>query len=539
MWQAVEDVTSNLFYGMFAQPGMVARSRNEPFGMYAAVTDLTQSILKYSAAVGVRFVCTPSSLLNVQDEVEQRVHQKKVQVDVLDEFIQNPPLDVNSWLDLGGDTTRPHRFRRRIGGKYPIGTVQYSVSYGYCLHSWFLPLLVGDVRSCDTVVCGSVAGRENVRKVLDHVANDFNVEHGTNLVYRGRLDIIPFGVDTEMFRPIPKKEARRFFKISDHDIVLLWTGRLSAQDKADLVPFLRIFKDLVNAKPDVRLRFVLSGGSRSGETDVLAYVVRDLGLSGHVSAVGFTPRDLLPSLYSAADVFVSPADSIQEMFGLTIVEAMACGVPVVCSDWGSYRELVVDGETGFLVPTTMCVDETIADDYGEWSLPNGELVDQYVHAQSVALDGKVLFDRLSRLVDDASLRTRMGVAGRHSVVEKYAWPIIVKKYDSLFQELREVPAEACVQGHSYSRTRFSDSFSHYPTRILSDDVMVVASKSKSKYEVRNLRPRLGVIKDVVAKNVLEVCQNPISVRSLVQRIGIPLVRLHVAWLLKYGHLELV
>ena len=58
-------------------------------------------------------------------------------------------------------------------------------------------------------------------------------------------------------------------------------------------------------------------------------------------------------VWHAADVFVSPSDNIQETFGLAVLEAMASGLPVVASDWDGYRDLVEDGQTGLLVPTTM------------------------------------------------------------------------------------------------------------------------------------------------------------------------------------------
>lgn len=59
------------------------------------------------------------------------------------------------------------------------------------------------------------------------------------------------------------------------------------------------------------------------------------------------------SIWHAADIFTSPADNIQETFGLTLVQAMACGLPVVASDWNGYRDIIADGETGYLIPTYM------------------------------------------------------------------------------------------------------------------------------------------------------------------------------------------
>ena len=58
-------------------------------------------------------------------------------------------------------------------------------------------------------------------------------------------------------------------------------------------------------------------------------------------------------IWSAPDIFVSLVDNVQETFGLTPLEAMAAGLPVVASDWDGYRETVRHGVDGFLVPTTM------------------------------------------------------------------------------------------------------------------------------------------------------------------------------------------
>ena len=69
-----------------------------------------------------------------------------------------------------------------------------------------------------------------------------------------------------------------------------------------------------------------------------------------VSLVDGQDEMLRFGVWQAADVFSSFSDSIQETFGLVIIEAMACGLPVVASDWDGYRDLVVDGETGFSFP---------------------------------------------------------------------------------------------------------------------------------------------------------------------------------------------
>jgi len=77
-----------------------------------------------------------------------------------------------------------------------------------------------------------------------------------------------------------------------------------------------------------------------------------------VSIVDGTDQGKRFAVWRAADLFTSLSDNIQETFGLVIVEAMASGLPVIASDWNGYRDLVTDGETGFLVPTLMIRDAT-------------------------------------------------------------------------------------------------------------------------------------------------------------------------------------
>lgn len=72
----------------------------------------------------------------------------------------------------------------------------------------------------------------------------------------------------------------------------------------------------------------------------------------------FVHHEVRFAVWKVADGFTSLSDNIQETFGLVVVEAMASGLPVVASDWNGYRDLVVPGETGWLVPTCMVRDAT-------------------------------------------------------------------------------------------------------------------------------------------------------------------------------------
>ena len=126
------------------------------------------------------------------------------------------------------------------------------------------------------------------------------------------------------------------------------------------------------------------------------------------------PRDVAVRVLSRATVFVCP--SIYEPFGLVNVEAMACGIPVVASAVGGIPEIVVDGETGFLVPF-----EPGDDAFGSPADPAGFARD--------------LADRIGELLADPARARAMGVASRARVEARFAWPAIAEKTVALYRTL--------------------------------------------------------------------------------------------------------
>ena len=135
-------------------------------------------------------------------------------------------------------------------------------------------------------------------------------------------------------------ETRRSLGIGPDTPLLVCAARLEREkDIASLVSAVPIVRDKV---PSVRCLIAGEGAER----DALAAQTQALGLKDSVTLLGF--RTDAPALMAAADVFVLP--SLAEPFGLVLLEAMALGRPVVATRAGGPLEIVVDGETGFLVP---------------------------------------------------------------------------------------------------------------------------------------------------------------------------------------------
>jgi glycosyltransferase involved in cell wall biosynthesis len=96
---------------------------------------------------------------------------------------------------------------------------------------------------------------------------------------------------------------------------------------------------------------LLAGQDQNAEARLFADYSRAVGAGLGVRVVPSPSEPVKYLLFSSADIFASPVDSIQESFGLAVLEAMAYGLPAVVSDWSGYRDIVAQDETGLLLPT--------------------------------------------------------------------------------------------------------------------------------------------------------------------------------------------
>jgi D-inositol-3-phosphate glycosyltransferase len=199
-----------------------------------------------------------------------------------------------------------------------------------------------------------------------------------------RLALVPCGVDARAFRPMDRGEARRGLGLPDKPTVV-YVGRLVRRKGVDTL--VEAFT-LLPRRLDARL--VIVGGEPGAEVSTeegrLSTLAEKVGIREKVTFAGNRPQRELRRYYAAADVAVTVPH--YEPFGMTPLEAMACGIPVVGSRVGGIKTSVVNGEAGYLVPPK---------------------------------DPGALAERLSRLLFDRNLRVRMGRAARRRVKEHYTW----------------------------------------------------------------------------------------------------------------------
>ncbi len=161
----------------------------------------------------------------------------------------------------------------------------------------------------------------------------------------GKVDVVPAGVDLQMFRPLGRAESRRRLGLSDERVILAVAQRIEPLKGLDVI---------VEALPlmDVggEARFIIVGGDENSgpEIDRLRGVAARMGVEDRLTFAGAVSQEELPAYYSAADVCVLP--SYYESFGLAALESLACGTPVVASRVGGPLSFIVDGVNGHLVP---------------------------------------------------------------------------------------------------------------------------------------------------------------------------------------------
>jgi len=153
---------------------------------------------------------------------------------------------------------------------------------------------------------------------------------------------------------LPKKdEARNFLKLAPSAKVILWIGRLSILTKYDPWPTYSVLERIAK-KFQEEIVLIECGPDDSPSQDSSLEKLRKLCPSvSFVRLGGDSPveEDIKFMAIAASDIALSLVDNIQETFGLSILEAMAAGLPVVASNWNGYRDLICDKKDGFLIST--------------------------------------------------------------------------------------------------------------------------------------------------------------------------------------------
>jgi glycosyltransferase involved in cell wall biosynthesis len=161
-----------------------------------------------------------------------------------------------------------------------------------------------------------------------------------------RIRVIPNGIDRGRFQPGPRPEARRRLGLPPDRPIIVSVGALAERKGHHRV--LRAMQALVGDRPDLLLAIVGGGGSEGDVGPSLRRLTADLGLERHVLFAGPQPHERIPTWLQAANLFCLA--TANEGRPNVVLEALACGLPVVTTDVGGVAEIVRPGLDGLLVP---------------------------------------------------------------------------------------------------------------------------------------------------------------------------------------------
>jgi glycosyltransferase involved in cell wall biosynthesis len=272
---------------------------------------------------------------------------------------------------------------RRVANRFQPDIVHahYASSYGLLASLLsFHPLIISawgsDVFAFGNSLIGRMILRYNFSKA-DHILSTSEVMKVRVMEFTNKeVTVTPFGVDVKLFTP--GKEDCPFFE--DADVIFGMVKTMQHIYGIDLV--LQAFKQTVDQFPNRKIRLLLVGG---GDTDNVFRTLADrLCLSDKVHFTGRISQSEVPRYHRMIDVFLNPSRS--ESFGVSVLEAMACGKPVIVSATGGLVEIVDDQQCG-------------------------------LYCESNSVDS--LLDKMVLFIDSPELAKRIGKNARFHVVRKY------------------------------------------------------------------------------------------------------------------------
>lgn len=322
-------------------------------------------------------------------------------------------------------------------------------------------LLTAPLEPWDALICTSRSAQRIVQEAMGSMHQRLERRYQQTLPTptTPQLPLIPLGIDPKPFawqgrfanRTEQRRQARQRLGLSQSARVVLFLGRLSFHSKAHPLALYRALSRLAEKHNVILLECGhIFNPSIAAAYDELAQRFPRLTIHrlGGLSPASEEDKQLA---LAAADLFCSPADNLQETFGLSVLEAMASSLPVVASDWNGYRDLVVHGTTGWLIPCRDLLKNQAQPDNLDRRFSVGlQDYDSTVGLRSlgVVIDHAALEQALDQLLASPEQCAVMGTAGQQRIASFFAWKHVSGQYRDLWAELQQRRTAATHQAPS-------------------------------------------------------------------------------------------
>ncbi|MCH2107837.1 MAG: glycogen synthase [Polyangiaceae bacterium] len=314
----------------------------------------------------------------------------------------------------GADLVHSHTWYANFAGM--LGQLMYSIPHVMTSHSleplrpWKEEQLGGGYRVSRYIEAQSAKTADKIIAVSEGMKRD--ILRAYPEVSAGKVEVIYNGIDTAEYSPRPTAESQRAVEnlgLDPQRPIATFVGRITRQK--GVVHLLEAAEYLA---PEVQLLLCAGAPDTKEIAEEFQKLVGDLKerRQGVVWVEEMLPRPEVIRLLSGSTVFVCP--SVYEPFGIVNVEAMGCGLPVVASAVGGIPEVVVDGETGYLVHFEQ--DEM------------GNPIDREAFARDLAA-------KVNAVVESREGAKAMGQAGRERALSTFSWESIAQETKALYASL--------------------------------------------------------------------------------------------------------
>jgi glycosyltransferase involved in cell wall biosynthesis len=441
-----------------------------------------------------------------------------------------------------------------------VGITHTTASHG--VMSSLRQIEASSLMPWDAIICTSKSVLDTVHKVVESNRENLNAKNITTSNILPKFPIIPLGIDNDEFNfsENEKIQARKKLKISKDDIVLIFVGRLSFHAKAHHLPmYLALEQASKKLKNGAKLHLIQTGWFPNDYIkETFENEAKQICPSIQMHFLDGKDQENKRLTFLSGDIFISLSDNIQETFGLTPLEGMASGLPVIVSDWNGYRDTVKDKENGFRV-RTISLSEGNGEDLAYSHMMGVLNYDHYIgySSQRIAIDVKDCINKIILLIENKDLRKKLGINAKARAKNIFDWSIILNEYNSLRDELnliREKESknypEMCNKKLPSDRLDPFFLFSSYPSAILNKDTNLNITKDiilldlDELYKLKSIEfanpaiPSIEKIKEVY-DIVNERKSTNIGIVSSITKINIKEIYRIIIWLIKFGYVSLI
>jgi len=504
----------------------------EPSREYSPTDEFLDAALASRAISEAHVLTAERSVSSTSPSLQRYVEEKRITAKpsaLLPMLVEEHQYIWVSPLSSFGSTCA---LRRGLGHvAFPICGIVHSV--------WMADLMgrmIGDVvrsEACDAMIVTNGAAGQAFQSAWAGAAEWLRDEAGVRALTTPWIEKIPIPVDLAAFGGSAQRYSRDLLQLPADRAIVLCPGRVLRGRHDEPDPLVSALESLIDKYP--RMMLLIGGAPHGQYSKDTAILAQELKLTGRLKMIVDVPVHLKRHLYASADIFVSTDDVVQEDQGLTALEAMAAGLPVVVSDWGGSRELVEDGVNGYLVPTYW---NPVAGVMMSW-LSECTWAPQFLSDRTI-VDVRRLRDALDALLAQSERQVEFGQQARATIERTRSFTVVGRQLRDLWTNQQAALAKIEMRVRE-AVINYTAMFRPYATAELNLDLELQVGPQGGRLlgdELSGPDTRdVPLLLRASASQILErVRLGPVTIRACVEA-GSEFTFEAIVWLLRKGMLS--